>query len=40
MANERTKNKTKSRKNEAIKYANDVVSGKITAGKEIVAAFV
>lgn len=38
MANERTKKKTKSRKNEAIKYANDVVSGKITAGKEIVAA--
>ena len=38
MANERAKKKTKSRKNEAIKYANDVVSGKITAGKEIVAA--
>lgn len=32
------KKKTKSRKNEAIKYANDVISGKITAGKEIVAA--
>lgn len=38
MANERAKKKTKSRKNEAIKYANDVISGKITAGKEIVAA--
>lgn len=38
MANERAKKKTKSRKNEAIKYANDVVKGKITAGKEIVAA--
>ena len=32
------KKKTKSRKNEAINYANDVVSGKITAGKEMVAA--
>lgn len=30
--------KTKSRKNEAIKYANDVIKGKITAGKEIIAA--
>lgn len=38
MANERAKKKTKSRKNEAVKYANDVISGKITAGKEIVAA--
>lgn len=38
MANERAKKKTKSRKNEAIKYANDVIKGKITAGKEIVAA--
>ena len=38
MANERAKKKNKSRKNEAIKYANDVVKGKITAGKEIVAA--
>ena len=38
MANERAKKKTKSRKNEAIKNANDVVKGKITAGKEIVAA--
>lgn len=38
MANERAKKKTKSRKNEAIKYANDVISGKVTAGKEIIAA--
>ena len=35
MANERAKKKTKSRKNEAIKYANDVISGKITAGMEV-----
>lgn len=39
MANERTKKKTKSRKNEAIQYAKDVVSGKEKrAGAEVVAA--